>query len=292
MVDEVRALGATHVELVVQWVQADVRATEIAPDRLETLPDGRLVEVIRHARAVGLQVVLLPIVHLLRRKEGEWRGTLAPADPAAWWASYHRFTLHYADLAAREGVAVLSVGSELVSTEADRERWAGLIGDVRAVYPGKLFYSANWDHYAEVTFWDLVDYAGITGYNVLATRADADLAELVAAWTRIRSDLRNFHARVARPILFTEIGYPSQDGAAMHPWDYTTGRDIDLEEQRLCYEAVRIVWQGEPILAGLYWWNWFGYGGPRSAYYTPKGKPAEAVIRAWYDPGGRAAARR
>jgi len=282
MMDEVADLGATHVELVVQWVQQDVHATDLSADSLETIPDDRLAQVVRHARARGLRVVLLPIVHLRQRKKGQWRGKIAPVDWERWWASYRAFILHYARFSAREGVALLSVGSELVTTEAMYARWRHLIEEVRRVYRGELMYSANWDHYDPVNFWDLVDYAGLTGYHRLTDVTEPTLAELVRAWTKIRADLRNFHAKVGRPLIFTEIGYPSQDGAAMHPWDYTTGKAVDLEEQRLCYEAVRRVWQGEKILGGLFWWNWFGYGGSDSAYYTPKNKPAEDVIRQWY----------
>lgn len=282
MVDEVAALGASHVELVVQWVQEDIHATEILPDRLETIPDLRLVQVTRHARSRGLEVVLLPILHLRQRRKGEWRGKLDPKSWDAWWRSYHSFIGHYARLAQLEGVSILSVGSELVPTEAMYLRWERVIEEVRSQFKGELLYSANWDNYEPVSFWNLVDYVGLTGYYKLTDRLDPTLEELVTAWTRIRSDLRNFHAKVQRPLLFTELGYPSQDGAASNPWDYTTGKPVDLEEQAACYEAVRKVWQGERILAGLFWWNWFGYGGADSAYYTPKGKPAEAVIRSWY----------
>lgn len=282
MIDEIRAVGATHVELVVHWVQEDLRSTDLGPDPLETTTDKRLVEVIRHAHGAGLKVVLLPIVHLRKRASGEWRGKLAPHDWDAWWQAYRSFIGHYAHLAQAEGVAVLSVGSELVTTEAMYPRWKRIIGEVRASFRGELLYSANWDHYEPVSFWELVDYAGLTGYHRLTDKPDASEAELVTAWMKIRAELRNFHAKVRRPLVFTELGYPSQDGAAMNPWDYTTGKPVDLEEQRRCYEAVRQVWQGQPMLGGLFWWNWFGYGGPKSAYYTPKKKPAEAVIRRWY----------
>ncbi len=282
MVDEIKAAGATHIELVVQWVQQDLHSTDLGPDRLETTPDARLREVIRHARGRGLQVVLLPIVHLRMRAQGEWRGKLAPHDWNAWWKAYRAFIGHYAKLAQDEGVAVLSVGSELVTTEAMYARWQRVIGEVKAVFEGKLLYSANWDHYEPVSFWDLVDYAGLTGYYKLTDNPAATVDELTTAWTAVRAELRNFHAKVRRPLVFTELGYPSQDGAASHPWDYTTGKAVDLEEQRRCYEAVRRVWQGERMLGGLFWWNWFGYGGPDSAYYTPNKKPAQSVIRRWY----------
>jgi hypothetical protein len=31
--------------------------------------------------------------------------------------------------------------------------------------------------------------------------------------------------------------------------------------------------------AGFYIWNWYGFGGPGTTSYTPRGKPAEAEIK-------------
>ena len=59
-----------------------------------------------------------------------------------------------------------------------------------------------------------------------------------------------------------------------------------LEEQARCYRAFVRVWQGTPYLRGTYFWNWFGYGGPRSREYTPRGKPSARVICCWYGAKG------
>ena len=42
----------------------------------------------------------------------------------------------------------------------------------------------------------------------------------------------------------------------------------------------RRAWTGSPILDGVYVWNWYGYGGPATTSYTPRGKPAETEVRA------------
>ena len=34
------------------------------------------------------------------------------------------------------------------------------------------------------------------------------------------------------------------------------------------------------MLDGVYVWNWYGYGGPATTSYTPRGKPAEVEVRA------------
>lgn len=284
MIDEIAELGASHVSLVVQWAQPDVSASGMGPDPKETLPDATLRRLIRRARARGLKVVLFPILWVQQRRVGEWRGTLAPVDLEAWWRSYTRFVLHYARIAQEESAAVYSVGSELASLEAQEPRWRRLIAQVKQVYTGQLIYSANWDHYAEVPFWDLLDYVGLTAYYELTKDPQADVAELSQAWRKVRDALLDWRelAKIEAPLVFTELGYPSIDGCATAPWDYTRNTPVDLEEQRRAFEAFWRVWAHRPELAGVFFWNWFGPGGPKDRWYSLKGKPALEVVKRWY----------
>jgi hypothetical protein len=287
-VDEIADLGSTHVSVVVQWSQNDTRSVEIAPFRYGTVDDD-VRRVIREARARGMGVMVFPILRLVFRGQGEWRGTLQPTDREAWWRGYRRFILHYADLAAEEHADILSVGSELVSMEADVDRWRALIADVRARFPGRLTYSANWDHFRLVPFWDLLDYVGVNAYNELTNDNAAGEGDLAQAWRRIRDDVVSWARPLGRKLLFTEVGYPSLDGGACYPWDYTRKADFDGEEQRRAYAAFESAWDGVPELGGVFFWIWAGDGGQGDTGYTPRGKPAADVLRAWFGghPGPR-----
>ncbi|MCZ6508620.1 MAG: hypothetical protein O7A04_11330 [Acidobacteria bacterium] len=76
---------------------------------------------IREARARGLDTVLVLRValdHAFSRNKFYWHGMIAPRDDTTldeWFARYSRFVLEWAEIAQREGVAVLAVGSELNS---------------------------------------------------------------------------------------------------------------------------------------------------------------------------------
>lgn len=286
LIDELASTGATHMSMVVQWSQEDIASDEIEPHHTHTQKDEVVRALMRYAQQRGLKIMLFPIVWVESRAIGEWRGTLRPSDLEAWWQSYERFILHYAALAAEEGAVIFSVGSELGAMEHDRPRWLRLIQQVRARFDGAVIYSANWDHYAYVTFWDAVDYVGMTAYYELTDHTEASEAELTAAWIKIRDGLLTWLARVGKPLIITEIGYPSQDGGAQWPWNYTLGKALDHEEQRRAYAAFVAAWSDQPALAGVFFWNWYGLGGPTCGDYTPRGKPAEAVIRQWYQRGG------
>lgn len=273
---EVRALGASTVALVMTWSAADVRATAIAPSK-RTIPDRAAIRAIAMAHSLGLEVVVFPILTLDTVAPGQWRGTMQPADGNRFWLAYEAFILHYAQLAARTGAEALMVGSELGSTEAWRGRWYHLISKVEGVFSGALYYSANWDHYEHVSFWPRVDAVGITGYFSVAGSASASEAELLRAWRRIRERLRGFAAAHQKPLFITELGYPSTDGAARWPWDYTRAGQVDLEEQRRAFAAFALAFSEAPLF-GVLVWAWDGPGGPGDGGYTPRGKPAASVL--------------
>ena len=277
---EIAALGATDVSLVVSWVQADVKSSAIAPAAV-TPPDEVVSAAIAAARARGLRVLVFPILMLEKTAAGEWRGTVAPGDVDTWWMAYERFVLHYAAIAAAGGAPSLSIGSELGSTEAWQDRWYHLISGVEKIFPGELTYSANWDHYKQVSFASRLDLLGVTGYFELTKDAGATEAALTDAWKGPRKALVDWARGLAKPLAVTEIGYPSLDGAATRPWDYTRSAKIDLEEQRRAYRAFARAWSGQ-ALAAVYFWEWSAPGGPGDGGYTPRGKPAEQELKAWF----------
>jgi hypothetical protein len=196
--------------------------------------------------------------------------------------------LELARVAAGAGATLFSVGSELstLDGEGDRSEWMRTIAQVRRVFAGPLVYSGNWDHYQEVAIYDLVDFMGVCGYFALAEPgAPTAVADLVRGWRDARAEVERFARRRAEPLLFTEVGYRSQRGAAAAPWDEGSRGIADLDEQDRCYQAFRRVWQTPPsdALAGVYFWNWYGWGGAGSRSYTPRGKPAAEEIRLFFN---------
>jgi hypothetical protein len=284
LLEEIKETGATHVSIAWVWWQDDLRATEIKRVPAWSATDAQIVASIRAARELGLEVMAFPIVRLIRtERKDEWRGKIAPTDEDAWWDSYGGMILEAARLAKKGGAKRLSIGSELLSRERMRARWVKVIERVRVEAPElELLYSANWDHYQEVSFWDLVDVVGLTAYFELTRSHEAEVLDLTLAWIGIREVLREFSERIGRKLVITEIGYPSLDGAVVWPWDETRKSTIDLEEQRRAYEAFARSWSDSSFLGGVFWWNWFGFGGSDDGNYTPRKKPAAEVIRAWY----------
>jgi glycosyl hydrolase family 113 len=281
--EEIKRLGVDSISLIVPKVQKSVGSVGFHDDPWITPSEASLRLAIREAHRLGMRVFLMPIVYLEDLKDGEWRGTIKPASWEAWFDAYEAMITRYAKLGAEERVEYFSVGSELCSTEKKRERWARIIRKVRDIYPGLITYSANWDHLEEVSFGRDLDFLGMNAYYEIGKGSDSSPAAMATRWRDIQGNIRSWRkANGDKPIVITEVGYPSRTGAGVDPWNYFGEGQPDLEEQRKCYEAFVQAWNGEKMLAGVYFYLWWGDGGSRDRDYTPRGKPAQDVIQAWF----------
>jgi hypothetical protein len=100
------------------------------------------------------------------------------------------------------------------------------------------------------------------------------------------TELEALSRRWGKPIIFTEIGYRSLDGANMAPWDWQAEGKVDLQEQADCYRAFfETFWKRYDWFSGVFWWYWETdpeQGGLQDTDYTPHGKPAEAVLQEFF----------
>jgi hypothetical protein len=274
-----KELGSTAVVLVPTWYMARSDSNRIEPDPRKTPDDAGLQTLISLARQAGLEVVLKPHVDVL---DGSFRGDIQPSDRAAWFTSYARFIGHYADIAAGSEASVFSVGTELKSLSGDTEAWNVIIEAVRSRFGGELTYAANWDEVFQVQFWDRLDLIGVDAYFPLSQEGEVPTAEsLASAWQPNVDGLESLSEQWGKPVLLTEIGYPSQKGSTAHPWEVREGDPADQPVQALAYQAAFDAFEGRSWLRGILWWSWRADPKPREAMdleYTPEGKQAEAVF--------------
>ena len=293
--DVLAATNANWAAVLVTWYQDNANSTVIARQTESTPTDDAIRTAILELHNHALKVMLKPHVDPLN---GQWRGEISPSNIDAWFASYSQFILHYAQMAQDLDIEAFCLGTEFktISGAANRNRWIGVIDAIRGVYSGFLTYAANAtspaDEFTSVSFWDHLDLLGLDAYFPLTDRTDVSLADLIAAWRRNRFEedavaaAQNFADSRQKPVIFTEIGYKSVDGANREPWNFSLSGAYDPNEQRDCYEAAFSVWsQQSSWMKGIFWWAWpVPAPGPEDTDYNPRGKPAEAVLKAWYAP--------
>lgn len=248
-----------------------------------------------HARAAGLSTLLKPHIWLSDRNDDTWRGDIAmetEEDWAAWFREYGEWILHYAELAERLGIEALCIGTELGGTVHRESEWRALIADIRTVYRGPLTYAANWDReYAEVKFWDALDWIGVQAYFPLSDAEFPSTEQMSRGWQDPVERLGELAAAQGKPIVFTELGYKSVPFTADEPWLWPERRaevtdPRAFEAQARAYDAFfSTVWPMEWV-AGVYFWKWYPSTtlerASLSADFTPQNKPAEQVLVRWY----------
>jgi hypothetical protein len=287
---EARRMGATWVSITPFGRVWDLRADGVDLSFEAPFDDNReaVLAVIAQAHALGLKVFVVPHLWV---ESGGWRALIDPGSDAGWqrWArSYRRFLLAWAEV-ARDGQAeMLSVGVELRSwvTTARVGLLRPIVAEVRALYPGLLTYSANWDDLDDTLLWDELDLVGVNAFYPLAFRDGASQAELIEGGQRVADGLATTANAWRRPVVLTEVGYTTRKDPAVRPWEWPDGmKDVVVDERAQAEAYVGIL---APMLDARFcagWFVWRLYADPDDVSqeaewgFSPRGKLAELVLR-------------
>ena len=280
-----RSIGGRHVLFRFCEYQYDAQSDSIAPLPTQT-PPYRLIERASHlATTLGMTFSYMPIVLLEKpASKEEWRGRLRPRDKARWLGEYRGMTLKYARLAQRTGALALSIGSELSWAEYEVDFWLDLIRATRAVFLGKLFYSFNWDHLSTTAAWRKLDFLGVTGYFEIAHRPEEPLTkwQVAARWAAIPAPTTRWGSLMRKKNAYTEIGYPSRQGALWDPWDHDLSpRPYDPQAQKRAFQGF-IASLRHTDVEGVFFYEWVAPIEKGDRGYSPWGKPAQGVWRSWF----------
>ena len=314
--------GANFVSIVVTQYQHLVNSTDIfpvygSPIRCSVTPHGycvtatdqEVIDTIRLAHELGMGVMLKLQIDLLSEPTYKiWRGfigtNMTEEEWDLWFGSYTAALLHYAVIAEAEKVEMLSVSCELVTASNKTSHWRKLVPLIRDVYNGTLTDSANWappgqpGEENDKTWWDLVDVIGIDEYQVKAFNATAykngsfpTMADLAEVWRPIEKQLEALHKKWNKTIIFSEMGYCSGNEGycfanGVRPPMSPLTTNASLQAQATQYDAAMTAMVKYEWFEGVFWWNWAtdaAFGGTNNACMDPKFKPAEDMLRKWYN---------
>lgn len=253
--------------------------------------DSMVMRHIGRLQERNIRVHLKPHIWL---RDG-WRSniTLSQEDWEIWFESYQERMLHYARIAEKTAVPLFCIGTELRTVIQNKpDAWFTLIAEIKKIYSGKLTYALNWDDPVEsIPFWEKLDYIGVQAYFPLTTDKNPDLETIKAGWDTHIAMLKKASTRYNMPVLFTEIGYRSDEASTIAPWEWgaLTGaltKKKSNQTQQLAYEAMFQKLWNESWFAGCYIWQWHtattAESVKNSVDFTPRFKPAENTITRWY----------
>ncbi|TNE51437.1 MAG: hypothetical protein EP343_04900 [Deltaproteobacteria bacterium] len=236
----------------------------------------------RYAKSLGMKILLKP--HIGYWGSGfSWRGAIKFNSERGWkrfFAAYEDWIVTQAKMAQAGGADMFSVGVEYIKTLHRVKDWRRIIAAVRKVYKGKLIYSANWDSFQKVKFWDALDVIGIQAYFPLTKANNPSEADLRKGWAKWLNMVCQFSKKWKRPVIFTELGYNYASHTAARPWDHSEGGpnagDIKLRCMKVALEEV----PKAPCIQGVFLWKWFPSSARISSNYTLQYPAMKRVLSA------------
>jgi hypothetical protein len=292
----IRSTGANTVSLSVWW-EFDPETSTVRPGQM-TNPDGEVRVAVQSVRASGLSAAILPML-MCTRCETNWRGAIKPSNKTLFYRSYRGMIRNYAEIAQDEGASLLFIGSEMSSTQGDTEEWREIAATARSEYSGAIAYDVNWDAIDGVKFWEAVDIPSISAYFPLSPKRHPTLDTLKKAWYSSQvehwyernsvAEVQKLAQKTGKRVLFGEAGYRSVDFGTKLPFDFAAEGDANPALQADAYQALIETFDDKPYWRGVLWWEWeLNTARPeRETGFTPRGKAAEDVVRAWYAEGIR-----
>jgi len=217
-------------------------------------------------------------------RSGEFCGEIAPDSLPAWQASYRAFALEAAALAA-QGAELFVVGTELasMSTAQYADYWVSLIAEARESFDGLITYAANHDEYQDLpaSIIGALDLVGVDAYFQLPAGSCPSVSALVGAWRPPVDDLARWQASHGKPVLITEVGYPSTVGCGEAPWRQDPEAAYSECYQARAFQAASDAIGWQPWLAGSLVWHWDPHPPHPSARiraYSPQYKLGQDVL--------------
>ena len=217
-----------------------------------------------------------------------WRGYFKPdntKDWLIWEKSYKAYILNLARVAEEMEIEIFCVGTELRESVEHRSAfWVELIAEVRKIYSGSVIYSANWDDYKEVTFWDQLDYIGVNSYFPVSLLSTPSVKGVTRNWKYFKKRLKKFSKKHKKQIIFTEFGYRNVSFAGLRPWVHDDGQSKSNDQSQVnLYEAFFEAFWGEEWVLGGFSWNWDAlvkYKG--NTDFSVQNKPAQKILENWF----------
>lgn len=177
-----------------------------------------LTTVITALQSAGLEVVVRPLLEETNIQPSNWRGSLAPTDRAAWFASYRATISPFLQLSSQLGVKGFTVQSEMQSLNSD-PHWSSLIAWAHTQYAGQLVWNPDLLPYVPGVITRPTTTTSLDYYPIVNLPDSATITQLVAGWN-------TWWTSEPRPVVpmqttMAEVGILAQDGVYPTPWAHS-----------------------------------------------------------------------
>jgi hypothetical protein len=244
--------------------------------------DEAILRAVVDARSVEMTAMVAPQLWL---GAGAVVSDVAMADDASWnrwFDAYRVYVVHSAVIAEAAGAALFGIGSELTRAEARERNWRGVIAAARLATGAPLLYAVDGTSgAARVTFWEGLDAIGVDFYDPLSKAEKMKDTALDQAVRDAAQPVAELAARLKKPVVFAEAGYPWERAPWTAPHAEDARKPAGGEDSGRTVAAVFRALSGQSWWKGVYWWKAYSDGKPARAGergYNVLGTPAERAI--------------
>jgi hypothetical protein len=212
----VKSLHANSISISFPFFMRGPHATGVFGSP-ETPSPAELAQVASVAEKAGLYVSLRPLLdeYALKKSRTDWK----PDNLLAWFASYRKFLLPYAQMAQQTHIPELIDGAEF-SLFQHSSLWNGLVRGLRSVYTGTLAYDSNWGmplrHNGGIGISE-----GVDSYQPMPVPASASQARVTAAWLA-------YDRTLPRGTVELEVDIAAVRGAYLKPYQVSDWHEASL----------------------------------------------------------------
>jgi hypothetical protein len=261
---------------------------------------------LKRTKADGFKIFLAPQICCVDTS----RASFSDEWWNAWFAQYENYVLYFADLASKYDVDALAISGDWIALEQKpsnyKQRLEAIYSKVRQHYNGKLGRSIYmqgtidniedlWPQISSTPFMDEWDFFAVSMWIGMTTKNSPTQEELNSnVKTIFEARLKPLYDAYEKPIVLGQVAYASVDGGLkgkigvfepeIQLWNsYSDEYTLDLEEQAMGYEAIMKNVAETPYIVGLYPFTYWPDAFPLSKEYNIRDKPAEEVLRQWYE---------
>lgn len=236
-------------------------------------------EIVRKGIIDVRQAGLMPMLKIHLWIPNHWAGQVNPAHPDIWFDNYWKAISPLIDLARKENIPAIIIGTEMRGVETD-DGWNRLISAARMKYAGKIIYDTDsLDQAMKFQHWNLFDAIATSLYTALSDDPQTRQKIMVDNADKLSALGKKWN----KPVWVAELGIRSADGLMAKPW-------ISPEEQNppvnlAIQNTVLHEWRNALTSKGVKMfsiWCWYTNpkdGGAENSDFTIQNKPAQSVLK-------------
>jgi hypothetical protein len=281
--------GITALVLEIPYFMESLESSEINyEDGAYGVTESRqsLIDLSIFIHSAGIHVIFKPMIII---SSGQSLYSINPNQD--WLLSYEKFLNYTASLATDMNASIFMINGPIDAIERDELLMRRLVSNIRQLYDGYITYTASHSSFSLIRWWDAMDLIAINAWMPFTTSYNPKIDDFITTWDGLYPQLLQAYNKWKKPIVFSELGLQSREGANISPKNMTFSKSGEVKfswvEQSKYYRAINQtkIWSA-PWFKGTFFVGWDLAQGnlllQEDTSFSIRDKPAELDLKMLY----------